>query len=231
MPRARGLLPALLLLLPLPALSAGAIAPLEDSIQRWWAGIGVGGGSVESPAPAPSAGRRVLNGSVEVGYRLTPNWALGMELGAIAPVSGCRDMGCGNEQVDFAPSFNRLFAFGELRPRDSGLRLRAGVGMSRFCYARHWDKDGWSLFDTLMVVFDSDYLYTDGSGAWRCDGSRRALGGAVSVGYDWQAGRNAPVSLGVRLTAEAAGFSASPEIGLPAFRHRAVMLSLHLLVH
>lgn len=231
MPRARGLLPLLLVLLPLPALSAAATAGEYDPLRRFWVGVGVGGGNVESLAPAPSAGRGALNGSLEVGYRLNPNWGVGLELGAFAPLSGCPDLGCG-ETADFAPTFNRFFAFGELRPRDSGLRLRAGVGMSRFCYERHWDADAWSMFDTLMVVvFDSDELYSDGSGAWRCDGARRAFGGVVSVGYDWQAGRNAPVSLGLRLSAEAANFSASPGIGLPAFRHRALMLSLHLLVH
>jgi hypothetical protein len=230
MPRARGLLPLLLVLLPLPALCAAATVRDEAPFQPFWAGVGMGGGRVESLAPAPSAGRGGLNGSIEVGYRLTPNWGLGMELGALVPVSGCREVDCG-EPADFAPAFNRLFAFGEFRPRHSGLRLRAGVGMSRFCYARHWDEDGWSMFDTLMVVFDSDYLYTDGSGAWQCDAARRAFGGALSVGYDWQAGRDAPVSVGVRLTAEAAHFSAGPPTGQPAFRHRAVMLSLHLLVH
>ncbi|MDQ2640101.1 MAG: hypothetical protein M3Y79_05940 [Pseudomonadota bacterium] len=231
MPRARGLLCALCLLLPLPGLSAVAVAQEREPSQRWWAGVGVGGGSVESLAPAPSAGRSAVDGSLEVGYRLTSSWGLGMELGALAPVSGCREAGCSDVQGEFAPAFNRLFAFGEFRPRNSGLRLRAGMGLSRFCYTRHWDEDAWSMLDTLMLLFDEDYLYTSGSGSWRCDAARRALGGAVSVGYDWRAGRNAPVSLGVRVTAEAARFSASPAAGLPAFHHRAVMLSLHLLVH
>ncbi len=226
MPRARALLSALFLFLPLPALCA----PDEMSMQRFWAGVGIGGGVVKSVDPAPSAGRHGLDGSIEVGFRLTPSWGLGMELGALAPVSGCRDLGCG-EVADFAPTFNRLMAFGEFRPRNSGLRLRAGVGMSRFCLARHWDHDAWSLFDTLLLVFDEDHIYSEGSGAFRCDAARRAVGGAVSVGYDWQAGRNAPVWLGVRLSAEAARFSESPGAGLPAFRHRAVMLSLHLRVN
>lgn len=229
MPRARGVLRALLLLV--PGLSGIAVAQEAGPGQRWWAGVSVGGGTVESLAPAPSAGRSVLDGSLEVGYRLTPNWGMGMELGALAPVSGCRDLGCSEEHSDFAPAFNRLFAFGEFRPRDSGLRLRAGMGLSRFCYARHWDDDAWSMLDTVLLLFDEDYLYVGGSGSWRCDAARRAFGGAVSVGYDWRAARNAPVSVGVRLTAEAAKFSASPAAGLPAFHHRAVVLSLHLLVH
>lgn len=226
MPRARGLLSALFLFLPLPALCAQDEMPL----QRFWGGVGIGGGTVKSLAPAPSAGRAGLDGSIEVGYRFSPNWGLGMELGALAPLSGCPELGCG-EAAEFAPAFNRLMAFGEFRPRNSGLRLRAGVGMSRFCYARHWDGDAWSLFDSLLLVFDGDHIYSDGSGAFRCDAARRAIGGVVSVGYDWQAGRDAPVSLGVRLSAEAARFSESPGAGLAAFRHRAVMLSLHLRVN
>jgi hypothetical protein len=231
MPPVRGLLSALILFLPLPALCAGSAGRDEPPFERFWAGVGVGGGNVKSLAPAPSAGRGGVDGSIEVGYRVTPNWGLGMELGALAPLSGCRDLGCGDASADFAPTFSRLMAFGEFRARNSGLRLRAGVGMSRYCYARHWDGDAWSLFDTLLLVFDEGHIYSEGSGAWLCDGARRAFGGSVSVGYDWQARPDAPVWLGVRLSAEAARFSASPAVGLPAFRHRAVMLSLHLRVN
>lgn len=227
----RGLLSALILFLPLPALCAASVVENEVPFERFWGGIGVGGGAVKSLSSAPSAGRGGLEGSIEVGYRFTPNWGLGMELGALAPVSGCRDLGCGDTSADFAPTFNRLMAFGEFRARSSGLRLRAGVGMSRFCYSRHWDSDAWSLFDTLLLVFDDDHIYSGGSGAWLCDGARRAFGAAVSVGYDWQVAPRAPVWLGVRLSAEAARFSASTATGLPAFRHRAVMLSLHLRVN
>jgi hypothetical protein len=37
--------------------------------------------------------------------------------------------------------------------------------------------------------------------------------------------------MGVRLSAEAARFSGSPASGMPAFGHRAVMLTLHLRVN
>ena len=223
----RRLLPVLMLALPLQVL-----ADQGSGQGQPWIGLGLGGGSVNSIAPAPSAGRDAFAASVELGYRFTPGFGLGLELGAVTPVSGCRDLQCGDTDAAFAPSFNRLFAFGEFRPGDSGLRLRAGFGVSRFCYQRHWDKDAWSMFDTVMLLIDDDYLdYSDGSGAYRCDASRKALGGAVSVGYDWSAAENAPVSVGVRLTAEAANFSRSAGVGLPSFRHRAVMLSLHVRVN
>lgn len=225
MSRIRTLLPALVLAFPLQALAQ------ESSAQPWWVGVGVGGGSVNSIAPAPAAGRDAFAASLEMGYRFTPNAGLGLELGAVTPVTGCRELQCGESAAAFAPSFNRLFAFGEYRPGGSGWRLRAGVGFSRFCYQRHWDNEAWSMFDTVMLLIDDDYLETtDGSGAYRCDASRRALGGAVSVGYDWKSSE-APVSVGVRLSAEAANFSRSHDASLPSFRHRAVTLSLHLMVN
>jgi hypothetical protein len=155
------------------------------------------------------------------------DFGLGVELGAVAPLSGCRDWPCG-AATDFAPSFTRVFAFGEYRPGDSGLRLRAGLGMSRFCYQRHWDTNAWSMFDTVMLLIDEDYVQpTGGSGAYRCDAARKTLGGSVSIGYDWRL-RDSPLQMGVRLSGEAANYSASPVADLPGFRHRAVILTLHL---
>jgi hypothetical protein len=216
-----------LLMLPVLAAAQHSQVPPE---QRVWAGVGIGAGAVNSLAPAPGADRDAVAASLEIGSRLTPSWAMGLELGTVAPVSGCREWACGSSSSEFAPSFGRLLAFGELRPRNSGLRLRAGVGVSRFCYQRHWSEDAWSIWDSLLVIFDDDYLYYGGSGAWRCDASRKALGGSVSVGYEWQTA-DAPVSMGVRLSAEAARFSGSPASGMPAFGHRAVMLTLHLRVN
>jgi hypothetical protein len=204
----------------------------HDNEPSFWAGVGLGGGAVNSLAPAPSSGRNVLAASFEVGYRLNPQFGLGLEFGAVAPLSGCADWQCGDSAADFAPSFRRIFAIGEFRPRDSGWRLRAGLGMSRFCYQRHWSENAWSMFDTVMLLLlDDDDLSDGGSGAWRCDASRLALGGSVSVGYDWNVGAVDGVSYGVRLSAEAANFSKSPGIGMPAFQHRAMMLTLHLNVN
>jgi hypothetical protein len=231
--RTSSLLCFTLLSLPVLAVAQRATDPWDEApAQRFWAGAGIGAGAVNSLAPAPAADRDAVAASIEVGYRLTPTLGFGLELGTIAPVSGCREWTCANAPSEFAPSFGRLMAFGELRPGNSGFSLRAGVGVSRFCYQRHWSEDAWSVWDSLMVIIDEEYLYdTDGgSGAWRCDASRKALGGTVSVGYEWQT-TDAPISMGVRLSAEAARFSGSPALGMPAFQHRAVMLTLHLRVN
>jgi hypothetical protein len=205
----------------------------DEQVHRWWLGAGLGMSSLKSDAPAPSAGRDGLDASVEVGYRLTPQLGLGIEFGALVPVDGCADWQCAGTPAAFAPRFTRIMAFGEFRPRDSGWRFRAGAGLSRFCYSRHWSDTGWSFVDTLDVLLslalddDLDETIT-GSGAYVCDARMKALGGAVSAGYDWPVSPGKPVSVGLRLSAEAADFGATRAIGLPAFRHRAVTLSLHL---
>lgn len=198
-----------------------------------WLGVGVGGAAVRSLAPSPSSGREALAGSIELGYRFTPQWGVGLDLGAIAPVSGCTDWDCAASAAEFAPNFTRVFAFGEFRPRNTGWRFRAGAGVSRFCYSRYWSDSAWNWGDIAMMIIDDDYLYdtVSGSGAYRCGARTLALGGSLSVGYDWAVSRNAPVSMGVRLTAEAANFGATRNIGVPAFRHRAVTLTLHLNVN
>jgi hypothetical protein len=217
------------------AAMAGLAMPLISIAQQpangrgggppFWLGASVGGASVNSLAPAPSAGREGLAASIEVGYRPAPDWGVGLEYGGVLPFSGCAQLGCGESGADFAPNFTRFFAFGEFRPRNSGLRLRAGFGVSRFCYRRYWSEEAWNWFDTLMLALDEDYS-EGGSGAWRCDASRQALGGSVSLGYDWPVAAGA--AMGVRLTAEAANYARSPAMDLPSFRHRAVLLSVHI---
>jgi hypothetical protein len=219
---------SLLCLLSVPALAD----ELDDPAgHRVWFGVGLGGGEVKSLAPSPAADSSFVAGSIEVGYRLRPEWGIGLELGAIGPLAGCEEWDCGTTPESFAPNFSRLMAFGEYRPVDSGLRVRAGFGVSRFCYERSWNEDGWSPFDFVMALIDESYLIDGGSGSWRCDGTRHALGGSVSIGYDWRLARNAPLLMGVRLTAEGANYPATRSIGLPKFRHRAVMLTLQVQVN
>lgn len=202
----------------------------DPGARRVWVGAGLGGGKVKSQAPSPAAGSGFVSASVEVGYRLQRNWGIGMELGAIGPTSGCEEWNCGSSPASFAPNFSRLMAFGEYRPRDSGLRIRAGFGASRFCYERSWDGNAWSPFDFVMALIDDNYLLAadGGSGAWRCDRSRHALGGSVSVGYDWRVDRGSPLLMGVRLSAEGANYPETRRIDVPKFRHRAVTLSLQM---
>lgn len=191
-------------------------------------------GSVKSAARAPSAGRDTLAASIELGYRLTPQLGIGLEYGGLIPVDGCATWNCSAGAADFAPRFTRFMAFGEFRPGHGGLRLRAGVGVSRFCYSSRWSDNGWSFGDTvelLLSVFVDDYTDSDdftGNGGYRCDARMNALGGVVSLGYDWPVAADAPVAVGIRLSAEAANFGSTHSIALPAFRHRAVTLSLHL---
>lgn len=217
----------------LVAWPAAAVADDRDLqvAPGWWLGVGVGAAAVHSPAPAPAANREGLTGSIEVGYRFTPRWGVGVDFGAVAPVRGCADWDCANGSPGhFAPNFTHVFGFGEFRPRNSGWRLRASAGISRFCYSRYWSDSAWSWGDFAMLLLDDDYLYdtVSGSGAYRCGARTRALGGALTVGYDWAVSRTAPVSTGVRLTAEAADFGSTPAIALPGFRHRALTLTLHL---
>ena len=200
-----------------------------------WLGADLGTGGVSSSAPAPSADRQGLAASLDLGYHVTPNWGLGVELGTLLPTSGCADWPCRDPNAKFSPGFSRSLAFTEFRPRGSHWRLRAGAGESRFCYSRHWSNSAWSLGDTLnvvlVVVFDEQTDVGDysGSGAYVCDRKASALAFSASLGYDW-APSDSPVSVGWRLSTEGANFHSTPA-GMPAFHHRAVMLTLHLAIN
>jgi hypothetical protein len=216
------------------ALSAPGFAENGERASGWWLGAGMGVGSVKSLAPAPSTGRDAVAASFDLGYRVTPQWGLGMEFGALVPMDGCLDWQCADTPAAFAPSFTRITGFGEFRPGDGGWRFRAGAGVSRFCYSRHWSSSAWSIGDTLDLLLaaaldDDQFGETiGGSGAYRCDARMKALGGVLSVGYDWPVARASPVSVGMRLSAEAANFGPTRALGLPAFRHRTLMLTLQL---
>ncbi len=202
--------------------SAAAAAQSQSEYpSRWWVSGGLGGASFSTPVPAPSARRKAIAASIDFGYRLTPELGLGLEFGTTVPVDGCAGWECAGSAAEFAPAFTRMFAFGEFRPRDSGWRFRAGAGVSRFCYSRHWSDSAWGWGDTLDVMLttllEDDPVDTfGGSGGYRCDARMKALGGAVSMGYDWPVKDGAPLSVGLRLTAEAANFGRTPVIDLPA---------------
>jgi hypothetical protein len=205
----------------------------ESEVAPWWVDVGVGGANLRSPYATSTNDRGGLAASLDFGVRLTPQWGLGLEFGAVAPSHGCAAWECGVTSPDFAPAFTRMFAVSEFRPGRGGLRLRAGAGVSRYCYSAHWSDSAWSWADTLDVAL---LLLGDGpldgriggSGGYVCDAHKNALGGMVSMGYDWRVSRSAPVSMGIRLSAEVANFSAEAPQGLPEFKHRAVMLTLHL---
>ncbi len=218
-----------------PVLAHAAQSPyFEDDLARdgYWLSMGIGGGKVGSTATAPSAGRDAIDFSVDTGIRLTPRWGIGLEYGIVAANSGCGGHHCTPSAPDFAPDFTRLFLIGEYRPpHDRGLRLRAGVGVSNMCYS-YYKADGSSAWEDflefLAIVLSDDYHYDrDHDGThWSCK-SLSALGGSVSVGYQWQIARS-NTSVGLQLRAEAANFAASSKAGTAAFHHRAAMLQVQL---
>jgi hypothetical protein len=217
-----------------PAFAQQTYAEDQEFLRnRWWLSAGLGGGSVNSRAPAPAAQRSAFAANIDFGYRLSPQLGLGFDAGVVVPGDGCAQWECAASPAEFAPHFTHMRVFAEYRPLHSGWRFRAGAGAARFCYRSHWSESAWSWVDTVgavLALLVDDYASNEtvggGSGAYRCDARNAAFSGAVSAGYDWPA--SGPVSMGLRLTAEAANFRTTPVIGLPAFRHRAVMLTLHV---
>jgi hypothetical protein len=96
------------------------------------------------------------------------------------------------------------------------------------CYSYYkTEGSGWEEFLEFLEVVLFDDHDDDSSGPhWNCK-SLSALGGSVSVGYQWEI-EHSRTSIGVQLRAEAANFAASNKAGTPAFRHRAVMLQIQL---
>jgi hypothetical protein len=127
----RGGLSALLATLAGLAVWSAPATAQDEARSRWWLGADLGGAAVNSQSPAPSANRNAVAASVDFGYRLTPQWGLGFEFGAVAPVEGCKDWACAGTAASFAPNFTRLQAFSEFRPRCFALLLQQAL--VRFC--------------------------------------------------------------------------------------------------
>lgn len=197
----------------------------------WWLGAGIGAASIGAASHGPSAGRGGFAASVDFGYRFTPQWGLGFEYGGVMPAGGCENWNCPGGMAQFSPNFTHLLAFGEYRPRQTGWRFRAGLGAARFCSSKQWSDTafGWGdvveIFISAALDGDADGIH---NGGYLCEGRVTALTGVASVGYDWQVRPHSPVTMGVRLSGEAAKFAETPAIGAPAFRYRAVMVTLHL---
>jgi hypothetical protein len=192
----------------------------------WWLGVGLGTGSITSAAPAPSAKRDGFAANLDLGYRLTPTWGLGFEIGVVAPTSGCGASHCAPNDPDFAPNFAHWFVVSEWRPGNAGWRLRASAGLSTMCYDHYYSDTGWGTFWNVVLFGD---LQVGSVGSTRCR-NLSALGGALSVGYQWPLG-DSGTSMGLQLRGEAANFAASSQAGLPAFHHRALVLLLQLNVN
>jgi hypothetical protein len=210
-----------------PVLAHAQSPVYDDDLARYgyWLSVGLGGGTVKSAAPAPSAGRDAFGASIDTGIRFTPAWGIGLEYGIVAPGSGCGGHHCSPSEPEFAPDFTRWFLIGEYRPpNDRRLRLRVGVGVSNMCYS-HYRAEGASAWQEFLeaVLFDDYDVDTEGT-HWSCK-SLSALGGSVSLGYQWEL-EDTHSSIGLQLRAEGANFAASSKAGTPAFRHRAVMLQV-----
>jgi hypothetical protein len=213
-----------------PALAA-AQSPYygDDPRARGWLGVGIGGGTINSAAPAPSADHDAFSFTVDGGYRITPQWGLGLEFGMVTPNGGCGGHHCSSDSPDFAPDFSHWFLVGEHRPGDSGLRLRAGIGVTSMCYRYYRTRSSsFERFLEALLFYDEDeyYYYDDDRTHWDCK-SLQALGGSVSVGYQWPF-PDARSSVGLQLRLEAANFAASATAHTPAFHHRAVTLQLQM---
>lgn len=196
----------------------------EAEFAGWWLGVGLGTGSITSSAPAPSAQRDGFAANLDFGYRLTPSWGLGFEIGIIAPAGGCGARYCAPTDPQFAPNFAHWFGVSEWRPGNAGWRIRASAGLSTMCYDYyHSDNPGWATFWNVVLFGD---VQVGSVGSTRCR-TLDALGAAVSVGYQWPLGESG-TSMGLQLRGEAANFAASSEAGLPAFHHRALMLLLQM---
>lgn len=210
-----------------PVLAHAQAPYYDDDFARdpYWLSVGIGGGAVTSTSRAPSAKRDAFGASIDAGIRFTPHWGIGLEYGVVAPVSGCGEHHCSPSEPEFAPDFTRWFLIGEYRPPGNrGLRLRAGVGVSSMCYD-HYRAEGASAWEEFLeaVLLDDYDVDSDGS-HWACR-SLSALGGSVSLGYQWEL-KDTHGSIGLQLRAEGANFAASNKAGTPAFRHRAVMMQV-----
>ena len=193
----------------------------------WWLGVGLGAGSITSTAPAPSAKRDGFAANLDAGYRLTQTWGLGIEIGVIAPTDGCGARHCAPTNPQFAPNFAHWFGVGEWRPGKGGWRLRASAGLSTMCYDYEYSgNSAWGTFWNVLLFGD---MQVGSVGSTRCR-NLSALGGALSVGYQWPLG-DSGTSMGLQLRGEAANFAASSAAGTPAFHHRALSVLLQLNVN
>lgn len=218
------LLLASLLLWPAFAAAQSGYYPEDFEAERYWLGVGLGGGAVKSAAPAPAADRNAFGASIDVGIRITPQWGVGLEYGVVAPFGGCGGHHCTPDTPGFAPDFTRWFLIGEYRPpgADRGWRLRAGVGVSSMCY-RYYRTEASDWEEFLEAILFDDYD-DDHRTHWSCK-SLSTLGGSLSLGYQWEL-EDRGSSIGLQLRGEAANFGASTRAGTPAFRHRAVVLQI-----
>jgi Outer membrane protein beta-barrel domain len=183
------------------ATTAPVLAATQDTATEnwWWLGAGIGAAQRDYGSAAP--GDTAFAFTLEAGMQITPHWGLGLELGANMAGSGC-DF-CGPYGGSLNTEFDHFFLVGEYRPREYGWRLRAGVGVS---------------------AYDLSYGYGMGYPSYTVN----TFGAGLSAGYQWRLGTVSPLSLGVRLSGEAAHFPARRNLDALSLQYSAVTLTLQL---
>jgi hypothetical protein len=166
---------------------------------KWWLGGGIGVAQANYGSAAP--GNTGLALTLEGGWRITPHWGLGLELGMNMTDPSCKI--CGTDAGNRKTQFNHLFLVAEYRPRESGWRLRAGAGESEID-VYYWD--GWEYITNSVTTF----------------------GMGLSAGYQWRLGSDSPLSLGVRLSGETANFPARSNLGTAPVPYSATTLTVQL---
>jgi hypothetical protein len=166
---------------------------------RWWLGAGIGAAQRDYGSAAP--GETAFAFTLEAGMRITPHWGLGLELGANMAGSGCSF--CGPYGGGLNTEFDHFFLVGEYRPKEYGWRLRAGVGVSAY---------------DLSYGYGMDYpSYTVNT-----------FGAGLSAGYQWRLHTVSAMSLGVRLSGEAAHFTPRSNLDTGSVSYSAVTLTVQL---
>jgi hypothetical protein len=175
-------------------------------VPHWWFEGGLGAAQLGTGQAAPNGGDR--SGwvfTLGAGYRLTPEWGVGVDLGSTQVQSF---FVCGYYQTcTETPSeaargkeFDHYLLTTQYRPAGAanGWIFGAGVGALQYCYGL---QDGYSC-QTVT-----------------------SLGAGLTVGYDWRMRRAGRV--GFRLAGESANFGARASESIAAFHYSAVRLTVN----
>jgi hypothetical protein len=122
---------AALALLMLPLLAGAAERePAIPDMGSWWFEIGLG----ESLLHSASGGGGGSTLNLGTGWVISPQWALGLELGYTSNRNGCEL----NECDDFGPDVSYSALVAEYIPASSSWRPRVAAGIFEYCTAIWW---------------------------------------------------------------------------------------------
>ena len=157
------------------SLQARAGEPVPGEGGRWWMEGGIGGAQVDTRAQGLPGRHGAAILSAGLGFRATPELAIGFEYATSASLSGCERWDCHGRSWDFMPAFNRASVFGEMRLLQGRVRLRYGLGDVSYCYGGGAGLNLWYL-----ALEDDDYV-----DFYSCD-AVHGLVRSASIGYHWQ---------------------------------------------